>query len=186
MGQWASDSDEAAAELEAHIEANGGFIANRDRYRILTAPEACAGCHDEIINPHGFGMEDFDAVGLVRTVDANGFEIDSSGQLVGTYELGDGGVADFNGAREFSDLLMTLPATQECFTEKSFRYVMGTGHEEFDSISADAPELTSEEIEDYACTIDAMNSSMSANNQNARSTFLSIGISDLVRYRKQR
>ncbi len=181
-----ADRNIAQEALDAHLEANGGVISNRDNYRILTAQPACAGCHDEIINPHGFGMEDFDAVGLVRSMDANGLAINSQGALHGTHTLNDGDVRTFNGAREFSDLLQSLPATQDCFTEKSFRFVMGIGHEEFDSVAIDSPQLTADEKAGYSCTLDAMNSAMSANNNNARSTFMSLGLRDIVRYRKQR
>ena len=48
-----------------------------------TAPDACASCHHEAINPLGFGFENYDAVGAWRTTE-NGVTIDATGTLAGT------------------------------------------------------------------------------------------------------
>ena len=178
-----TEADEAFAEF---LEANGGTVTNRERYAFLTQSETCAGCHDEIINPHGFGMEDFDAAGLPRITDANDFVIDASGELIGTYSLNDTDSISFHGAKELSIATADLPAAQECFTQKGFRFVMGIGEDVFDSDSDSSPELASDEIDAYSCAIESMNSTMNESNNNARSAFTALGVSDIIRYRKQR
>ena len=176
----------ADGALDAYIEEQGGTITNRERYAFLTKDEPCSDCHREIINPHGFGMEDFDAVGLLRVIDANNKTIDASGELIGTVELTDTDVVSFHGAKELSLTLSELPAAQTCFSEKSFRFVMGIGHDVFDHVADDAPELSSDEKAAYSCALDSMNGSMAQSNNNARAALTALGIRDIVRYRKQR
>ncbi|HEY0706283.1 MAG TPA: DUF1588 domain-containing protein, partial [Polyangia bacterium] len=64
----------------------GTFLAaptttNRMAVQKLTEDPACSFCHAQIINPLGFGLEDFDAVGAPRTTDGKGNDIDASGAL---------------------------------------------------------------------------------------------------------
>lgn len=176
----------ADGALEEYIQGKGGVITNRDRYGFQTQGAPCSDCHQEIINPHGFGMEDFDAVGLVRAMDANNLNIDASGELIGTYTLADGERSDFHGAKQLSETLAALPATRECFSKKSFRFAMGVGHDVFDHIAENAPVLSGEEKSGYACALDSMNASMNQSNNNARAGLITLGLRDIVRYRKQR
>jgi hypothetical protein len=180
------EREAADGALEDFIASHGGVITNRERYGFLTKGEACASCHEAIINPHGFGMEDFDSIGLPRTAGVNGKAIDDSGQLIGTETLDDGNVVNFSGARELSDYLVSLSTTQHCFAEKGFRFAMGIGHDVFDHVAENAPELDADEKASYQCGIDKMVDSMGNNNQNARSAFTALGASDFIRYRKQR
>jgi hypothetical protein len=180
------EREAADGALEDFIASHGGVITNRERYGFLTQGEACKGCHEEIINPHGFGMEDFDSIGLTRTAGVNGKAIDDSGQLIGTETLDDGNTISFSGARELSDYLTTLTTTQNCFAEKGFRFAMGTGHDVFDHVAENAPDLAADEKASYQCGIDKMVDAMSNNNQNARAAFTALGASDFIRYRKQR
>ena len=65
--------------LCAHLEPPPGVIpplpeaipgqTNRERVAAHTGQGFCAGCHNEIINPPGFALESFDAMGQVRTTD---------------------------------------------------------------------------------------------------------------------
>jgi len=176
--------EDADGNLEVFIESQDGIVSNRERYHFLTKDAPCSDCHEEIINPHGFGMEDFDAVGRTRLVDANDLLIDADGQLIGLATLNDGDVRSFNGAKELSGNLQGLPATRSCFVEKSFRYVMGTGHDEFDHGNSAGPQLTEAEKAGFSCTLDVMNSAMSAANYNPRQALRTLGIRDIVRYRK--
>ncbi len=59
--------------------------------------ETCAACHDKI-DPIGFGLENFDAIGRFRTEEA-GKPVDASGQLPGDQ--------NFNGPAELRTLLKT-------------------------------------------------------------------------------
>ncbi len=83
----------------------------------------CAACHSKM-DPLGFGLENFDAVGAWRTKDGN-FPIDPSGILP------DG--RKFNGAQELKGI---LKANQQAFaegmTEKLLTYALGRGLERYD------------------------------------------------------
>jgi cytochrome c551/c552 len=83
----------------------------------------CSTCH-KIMDPIGFSMENFDAVGTWRTTD-NGSPIDPSGVLVDGSKL-DG----VKGMREA--LLRYSPQFTRMLTEKLFIYAMGRGTEYYD------------------------------------------------------
>jgi len=178
---------DVADALQEFIDEQGA-ISNRERTHFLTKDAPCSTCHETIINPHGFGMEDFDAAGLSRVVDANGIQIDPSGELIGLTSLIDGQVETFNGAKELSGVLKDLPATRSCFAEKSFRFVVGSGHDVFDhSASPDSPgyvALSDSQKESYACSLEAMEQAMSGAGYNPRAALRTIGVRDIIRYRK--
>lgn len=52
----------------------------------ITAGTTCSNCHAEIINPLGGGMENFDAVGRIRSVDPKGNPIVSSATFFSPYQ----------------------------------------------------------------------------------------------------
>lgn len=52
----------------------------------ITEPTTCSNCHLEIINPLGGGMENFDAVGRVRTADLKGNAIDATAVFFSPYQ----------------------------------------------------------------------------------------------------
>jgi Protein of unknown function (DUF1592)/Protein of unknown function (DUF1588)/Protein of unknown function (DUF1585) len=83
----------------------------------------CSTCH-KIMDPIGFSMENFDAVGTWRTTD-NGSPIDPSGVLVDGSKL-DG----VKGMREA--LLRYSPQFVRVVTEKLFIYALGRGTEYYD------------------------------------------------------
>jgi len=83
----------------------------------------CSTCH-KIMDPIGFSMENFDAVGTWRTTD-NGSLIDPSGVLVDGSKL-DG----VKGMREA--LLRYSPQFVRVVTEKLFIYALGRGTEYYD------------------------------------------------------
>jgi hypothetical protein len=70
------------------------------------------------MDPMGFPLENFDAVGRFRTTD-NGIAIDASGDL--------DGVA-FNGPVELGEQLAKRPEAAACLVRNIYRY--GTGHVE--------------------------------------------------------
>ena len=83
----------------------------------------CASCHSRM-DPLGFGLENFDAIGRWRTVDGK-FPIDASGKLP------DG--TAFNGPGELKeDLKANSPAFVEGLAEKMLTYALGRGLERFD------------------------------------------------------
>ena len=54
----------------------------RERTELHRTNPVCANCH-KILDPIGFGLENFDAIGRWRDQDDNGEAIDASGELPG-------------------------------------------------------------------------------------------------------
>jgi hypothetical protein len=85
--------------------------------------EPCASCH-KIMDPIGFSLENFNAIGEWRTTD-DGSPIDPAGQLVDGSKL-DG----VNGLRQA--LLHYAPQFVRVMTEKLMIYALGRGTEYYD------------------------------------------------------
>ncbi len=83
----------------------------------------CASCHSKM-DPLGFALENFDAIGQWRTVDGK-LPIDASGTLPNGKQ--------FLGATELTTVLSDDPATfTRCLTEKMMIYALGRGLEGYD------------------------------------------------------
>ena len=83
----------------------------------------CASCHSRM-DPIGFGLENFDAIGRWRTQDGK-FAIDASGSLP------DG--KHFNGPDELKNILLeNRSAFAKCIAEKMLIYALGRGLEPYD------------------------------------------------------
>jgi hypothetical protein len=95
----------------------------RQRMELHRKNPVCATCHSQI-DPLGFSLENFDAVGAYRTVDGN-TQVDPSGKLV------DG--TAFDGPASFRQALLTREAAyRSTLTTKLLTYAMGRGVEYFD------------------------------------------------------
>lgn len=115
-------------ELE---EAKRGELTGSLRQRLEQhrSNPACANCH-KLMDPLGFALENFDAIGLYRTKDGT-LPIDASGQLPGGETV--------NGAEELQTLLTQKhkDAFVECLTEKMLTYAIGRGLEYYDKCAVD-------------------------------------------------
>jgi len=98
---------------------------SREQITNLTSAGICPSCHMNM-DPIGFGLEAFDAVGQFRTTD-NGEPVDTSGEIVGLATT-----AKFNGSRELSQLIATSDDARACFVTNYYRYARG-----FDAKDAD-------------------------------------------------
>ncbi len=102
---------------------NGKPLSLRERMEAHRANAVCAGCH-KVMDPIGFALENFDAVGHWRTTD-DGSRIDPSGTLFNGVHV-DGPVA----------LRQMLAARPNVFvgvmTEKLLTYALGRGLEYYD------------------------------------------------------
>ncbi|MES1261662.1 MAG: DUF1592 domain-containing protein [Acidobacteriota bacterium] len=109
------------------LTENTGATKNlpmRERIAEHRANPACAGCHS-VMDPLGFGLENFDAVGRWRTVE-NGIPIDSSGILP------DG--TKFEGPAGLQQVLLSRPEIfVSTLTEKLLTYSLGRGTEYYDA-----------------------------------------------------
>jgi mono/diheme cytochrome c family protein len=105
--------------------AGGKLLSMRERMEQHRANPACAGCHARM-DPLGFALENFDAVGRWRTVAESGGRIDASGALP------DGTL--FNGPGELRKLLVKNPEQfVTVVAEKLFVYALGRGLEYYDA-----------------------------------------------------
>lgn len=107
-------------------ENNGGTknVSIRERMAQHRANPACSGCH-QLMDPVGFSLENFDAVGRWRPVE-DGKPIDASGSLP------DG--TKFEGVRGLQQALMSRPeAFANTLTEKLLTYALGRGVEYYDA-----------------------------------------------------
>jgi hypothetical protein len=74
---------------------------------------ACLGCHS-LMDPIGYGFDAYDAVGALRTENANGDPVSTAGEIIGS------GAADgpFDGARELAERLAGSPEVHDCFVDR--------------------------------------------------------------------
>ncbi|MEL7046120.1 MAG: DUF1588 domain-containing protein, partial [Pseudomonadota bacterium] len=177
------------AAREEKLAALSDFLmqpttTNRMKYHRLTEDSPCTTCHLEYINPLGFGMEDFDTVGRLRSVDRNANPIDASGVLFAPNRYSDIHESlAFTGTRGLGALLAQQPAAQACLPQQMFRYVMGVGYQDINRADPGGPQLVSDvEKSGYACEVDRLQQTMMS--VSPRSMLESFGILESVRYRK--
>ncbi len=96
----------------------------RERMAMHRANAVCAGCHS-MMDPLGFALENFDAVGQFRTVDESRTAVDASGTLP------DG--SKFDGFTSFRQMLLRDPEIfATTVTKKLMIYALGRGLEPAD------------------------------------------------------
>lgn len=110
--------------LPPETNPTGTLRERMERHR--TQP-SCAACH-QLMDPIGFGLENFDAIGRWRTTDS-GFAIDPSGALPG------GG--EFRNAQEMTAQLARDSRYPRCVTQQLFTYALGRGPEDYDQATLD-------------------------------------------------
>lgn len=67
-------------DLAASVIGDPRKLSLRERTELHQSDSACANCH-KILDPIGFGFENFDAIGRWKNVDTDGQPIDSQGSL---------------------------------------------------------------------------------------------------------
>lgn len=134
----------------------------RERFAAHTAEQQCADCH-VLIDPLGFGFENYDGVGRWRS-EENGLFVDSSGEVVGSGEsLLDG---PFDGAVELSYKLADSELVQDCIAEQWFTYANGRLPAGRD-----------------ACALDDVQERFRAAGGDIREMMVAVVLSDAFRYR---
>jgi hypothetical protein len=100
----------------------------RQRMEQHRADPGCAGCH-RLMDPLGFGLENYDAIGHWRTEDG-GAAVDAGG------ETPDG--SRFNGPAELRGiLLLRRDEFRRCLAEKLLTYALGRGLEWYDACAVE-------------------------------------------------
>jgi hypothetical protein len=93
-------------------------LTMRDKVAKLTQPQACQNCHS-VINPLGFTLEQFDAVGRFRTLDQ-----DQPIDPVSDYLTEDGQTVHLAGARDVAQFAVTGEEAQAAFIQHLFNHVV--------------------------------------------------------------
>jgi hypothetical protein len=102
---------------------DGKLLTMRQQMEAHRSNPACSGCHARM-DPIGFALDSFDAVGRLRTTDA-GMPLDVSGVLA------DG--TKFQGPVELRKVMLSRPDQYlNTVTEKLLTYALGRGLEYFD------------------------------------------------------
>jgi hypothetical protein len=101
-----------AGELPADDKSSEG-LSFREQLELHRTRPSCAGCHEKI-DPLGFGLENFDAIGRWRTKDSNGKPLDSLATLPGDIT--------FSTPAELKQL---LAASDELFVRNLARKMLG-------------------------------------------------------------
>jgi len=109
--------------LEDAKGAPGEVLTLRQKMEIHPANPVCAVCHNQM-DPIGFGLENYDAIGQWRTEDS-GHPINASGRLPSGVE--------FEGPAELQAALLSEPRViANAFTQKLLMYALGRSVDYYD------------------------------------------------------
>jgi hypothetical protein len=104
--------------------AGGKPLTVRERMEQHRANPSCAGCH-KVLDPLGFALDNFDAVGAWRTLGEDGSPIDATGVLADGTKV--------NGPVDLRNALLSRPNVfVGTMTEKLMTYALGRGVEYYD------------------------------------------------------
>jgi hypothetical protein len=115
LGRTLQPPPESVAPLAPDLHPD---LTTRERVLLQTKPEACQTCHS-MINPLGFALENFDAIGRYREA-----EKDKPVEAVGNYVIRSGEVVEFEGARELAEFLAKNEETHEAFVRQLFHFAV--------------------------------------------------------------
>jgi hypothetical protein len=93
-------------------------LTTRERVALQTRPAVCQGCHG-VINPLGFTLEHFDAVGRFRQQDRDK-PVDASG----SYQTRGGETVTFAGVRDLAGFLAGSEEVHAAFAEQLFHHLV--------------------------------------------------------------
>ena len=115
------------ADVEPEPDPNA---TTRERFSAHSVNPACASCH-ALMDPLGFPLDNFDAVGALRTTE-NGIDLDLSGSLIGTDING-----EFVGPLELSERLAQSHQVQTCFVENWLTFALSRGIDKRESCTVE-------------------------------------------------
>ncbi len=122
----------APPDVPALDQQDQETVANltlRERTELHRTNPVCANCH-KLLDPIGFGLENFDAIGRWRDRDDNGEAIDAAGELPGGER--------FSGPKELNAILAgRIGDLSRNLVEKLLAYALGRRMEGYDEIVVD-------------------------------------------------
>ncbi|HEY0712041.1 MAG TPA: DUF1592 domain-containing protein [Polyangia bacterium] len=131
--------------------------STRARFEMHRSDPRCGGCH-ALIDPLGFGFENYDGIGAYREREA-GAPVDARGEIIGTDVDG-----AFNGVAELSKKLAASAGVRRCVAESWFNYALGRTRGEADK-----------------CSLEVMVNAFAKSN-NVRDLLLTLVTTDAFRY----
>lgn len=135
----------------------------RDRYQEHASVSPCKDCHVSM-DPIGFGLGNYDAVGKWATKDPQGRDID----VTGTVYAIDGNDASYEGPKALIQMLVGSKQVQSCVTKKWLRFALGRAETDEDQLS-----------------VDRIGQTFDASGHNLRELMLAIAESPSFRFRPQ-
>lgn len=110
------------------VSTEGGKLSLRERLEVHRAKPECASCHNRM-DPLGFGLENFDAIGRWRTED-DGFPVDAAGKLPSG--------ESFRGPEELKQVLLKRQGEfKRHFIRKLLGFALGRSLNKFDDCVID-------------------------------------------------
>lgn len=122
---------------------------------------ACSTCH-RLMDPIGFGLENYDAIGQWRITEGNNIPVDATGEL----EQAGSVSGPFEGAIELADKLSQSELVEECMALQSFRFASGRENRKED-----------------ACSLDQLNTAFAESGGNLVELLVALTKTDAFRYR---
>ena len=98
------------------LPTDPSLTTDRQRVDAQTSPPVCATCHLNTINPTGFALASFDAVGQYQP-NENGVAIDTNAQV----EM-DGRTVSVTGPADLMSAIADSPQAQRCYAERWVEY----------------------------------------------------------------
>jgi hypothetical protein len=115
LGRTLRPPPEAAAPLAPDLHPS---LTTRERVTLQTSPVACTTCHG-LINPLGFALEKYDAIGRLRATEKDR-AIDDRGDYLSL----DGSKVEFTGARDLGRYLAQSEEVQDAFIRQLFHHLV--------------------------------------------------------------
>ena len=97
-------------------------VSTRDRLSQHETNAACSSCHT-LMDPIGFGFENYDGLGHIQTMDGNQ-TVDVSGNVEGSGKYQSDVDGPFNGVAELATKLAGSTQVRQCIARQWFRYTM--------------------------------------------------------------
>jgi hypothetical protein len=136
-------------------------ISNRQRAEMHTSNATCRSCH-QLIDGLGFGFEQYDAIGRVRTMD-HGLPVDTSGEVTATDVDG-----KFKGGVELAKRLAGSAQVRDCAPTQWLRYA-----------------LARPAVDQDACSLQQLKSSFAASGGSLKDLLLALTQTDaFLHYRR--
>ena len=123
------------------VPTDPNLKTNRARTDAQTSGDACVGCHHALINPTGFAMETFDAIGAVQVKEHdNGEPIDATA----TVPINDVETVDVKGPADLMNAIADSREAQACYARRwvEFAYQRAATAQDYCTVETLSTKLT--------------------------------------------